>query len=145
VSQLSFGDLSDGKSRADQIFERFVVFHKANPHVWKLFCEIADDMRAYQDQYSARTIIEVIRWRIDSTVGSEPVKLNDHYSPYYARMYMATHDGSEGFFELRRRTSADRNAYKEDLSMYHTGLAIDEEALIEKLKELADEEDEHSG
>ena len=142
MEQLSFGN-TNGKSRADQIFERFVVFHKANPHVYSLFCEIADDMRQYQDQYSARTIIEVIRWRIDSTVGSDPVKLNDHYSPYYARMYMATHPGSEDFFELRRRTSADRTAYKEDMVMYHTGAAINEEQLIEKLKELA--EDEHSG
>lgn len=145
MEQMSFE--GNGKSRADQIFERFVIFHKANPHVWILFCQFADDMREVKDRYSARATFERVRWEIDYTVKTDDdsLKMNDHCVPYYGRMYLVTHPSAEGFFELRKRTSLDRNAYKEDLTFHHTGAAVDEEVLMAKLKELADEEDEHSG
>jgi len=129
------------KSRADQIFERFVEFHQANPNVWSLFCHFADDMRKTQDHYSARAIFERVRWEIDYTVktDNDPLKINDHCSPYYGRMYLATHPEAEGFFQLRKRTSEDRSAYKIDLAFFHTGPAVDEESLMERLKTLAED------
>jgi len=133
----------NGKSRADQIFERFAEFHKANPRVWILFCRFADEMREFKDHYSARATFERVRWEIDYTVNPDHdcLKMNDHCVPYYGRMYLATRPTAEGFFELRKRTSEDRNAYKTDLTFYHTGSAVDEERLMERLKMLASEEE----
>ena len=142
MEQMSFG--SNGDSRADQIFKRFATFHKANPHVWTLFCQFANDMREIRDRYSAKATFERVRWEIDFTITSETdvLKMNNDFTAYYARMFLVTHPQAEKFFELRRRTSSDRSAFKDDLIMYYTGPAIDEEALMAKLKELADE---HSG
>jgi len=127
-------------SRADQIFKRFVQFHKANPNFWYLFCRFADGMRQSKPHYSARAIFQRARWEMDSiTVNTDDnsLKLNDHYSPYYARMYLAIRPQAKGFFELRTRTSEKRGAYKTDLSSFYTGSAVAEDELMEKLAELA--------
>ena len=133
----------NGKSRADQIFERFVEFHEANPDFWHLFCKFADNMRRIKSHYAVASIFERVRWEIDSTTmdtEDDSPKLNNDFRAYYGRMYLAAHPSAEGFFELRKRTSQERNAYKTDLTFYHTGSAIDEEILMEKLRMLAEEE-----
>ncbi len=127
------------RSRADQIFERFVRFHRANPRFWLLFCQFADNMRRIRPHYSARAIFQRVRWEMDLATekpDNDGVELNDHYSPYYARMYLATHPAAKDFFELRKRTSEDRSAYKTDLAAYHTGPADDEDDLMDVLREL---------
>jgi len=140
VEQLSFGSGSNGRTRADQIFDRFVIFHKANRHVYRLFCVFADRVAQVRDSYSARAIFHRVRWEVDiETVSDDMLKINNDFSPYYARMYLATHPDTEKFFQLRKRKSADKSAYKEDLAMYHSGDAVHEEELLDKLKELADE------
>jgi len=130
------------KSRADQIFERFVQFHKANPDFWHLFCRFADSMRQVKSHYAVASIFERVRWERDmttTTTDDDSLKLNNDYRAYYARMYLATHLSAEKFFELRKRTSEDRNSYNEDITFYKTGSAGDEEDLMQKLVELADE------
>ena len=84
MSQLSF---AHRKSRADQIFRRFVIFHKANPKVWSLFRNFADEIRIKQKSYSADAVLHRVRWEIDFTTG-EGVKLNNDFSAYYASMFL---------------------------------------------------------
>jgi len=141
MGQMSFGDNGSGRTRADQIFDRFAIFHRANLHFYELFCRFADRVAQMRDHYSARAIFHRVRWEVDVELHSEDsLKLNNDYSPYYARMYLATHPGVGDFFQLRKRKSADKRAYKEDIAMHHTGPAVDEEELMAKLKELADED-----
>ncbi len=125
-------------------FDRFCQFHRANPRIWELFCYFADGMRKIKNRYSARAIFHRLRWEMELQTNAysdedDSQKLCDHYSPYYARMYLATHPQAEGFFILKKRPSEDRSAYKNDMVFYDTGPATDEEDLMQKLAELADE------
>ena len=144
MEQLALRDAGRRKSRADQIYERFCKFHRANPHIWKLFCYFADKMRQIKTKYSARAIFHRLRWEMELKTNAysdedESQKLCDHYSPYYARMYLATHPQAVGFFQLNKRTSEDRSAYKNDMAYYRTEDADDEGDLMQKLADLAHE------
>ncbi len=130
------GNLFGLGTRADQIFQRFVEFHLANPRVWVLFCQFADRMRKHRDHYSAHAIFEVIRYETDIRTTGEPVKMNDHYTVYYARMYHAMHPEADGFFNVRRRPSAEKPAYLNDVVVFHTGDPGEESALMARLREL---------
>jgi hypothetical protein len=135
-NQMTF---RDRKSRADQILEGFIKFHKNNLHVWEMYCRFADQIRSVRSFYSAHAILHRVRWEIDFTTTDEEAKINNNYSAYYARMYLATHPEAGGFFKLRRLESADRSAYKNDLTFHDTGPPIDEEILIARLKALAEQ------
>jgi len=138
-------DLPMGRrSRADQIYERFVRFHRANPDFWHLFCQFADNMRRVKPQYSAKSIFERARWELDLTTtvtDDDSLKLNNDYTAYYGRMYLAVRPNAQGFFELRKRTSENRSAYETDVTFSYAGSAGDEDDLMQRLTELAHEFD----
>ncbi len=128
------------KSRADQIFERFVTFHLANPEFWRLFCQYADAMRQRLPRYSAQGIFERARFEhafSATNTDDDSLRLNNDYVAYYARMYLSIHLDAVDFFEIRKRTSENRSAFKNDISFFHNGAPVGEEELIEKLRALA--------
>lgn len=87
------------------IKERFKIFHKANPHVYKLFKKFARQAKeAGRDRWSARDIVHRIRWfvNIETNDPTSDFKINDHYSPYYARKLVKQDDSFDGFFEMRQ-------------------------------------------
>lgn len=144
MEQMSLGTVNGGRTRADQIVDRFCIFHRANYHIWVLFCRFADQARNMgRKHYSARAIFHRIRWETSmQSVTDEGVELSNDYSPYYARMYMATHPGSEGFFKLKKLVSQDKPAYGTDIPFIPGAPPEDEEALIIRLKALARETDD---
>lgn len=82
----------------------FAVFDGAHPDVWGHFERIALDMwRRGRTHYSARTILHVIRHHVDTTAHHTEAefRLNDHWSPFYARRFMARYPECGPFFELR--------------------------------------------
>jgi len=131
------GQLPLFDSRAEQIFRRFVEFHTANPAVWKLFQRFALQLAAAgRTRYSVDAVFHRIRWHVDiETNTSEAVKLNDHYTAYYARMFMVKYPQHQ-LFELRKRTSAQRPAYEHDIAVIDVGPAINESILREQLRRL---------
>lgn len=54
------------------------------------------------DRYSARTILERIRWHYNVDRGLREFKCNDHWSPFLARWFLKNHPELYGFFELRQ-------------------------------------------
>ncbi len=53
-------------------------------------------------RYSARTIVEVMRWDSDIADTEKTFKINDHYTPGMARLFMGAHGAAyPTFFELR--------------------------------------------
>lgn len=103
-------------TRADQIFERFKKFHAANPQIWTSFEKFTLQLiSAGREHYGADAICQRIRWHLDTETRGEPLKLNDHYSAYYARMFEAKHPNWAGFFRSRKRVSQDKPAYDIDL------------------------------
>lgn len=130
------------KSRGDQIFARFERFHIHNPDFWHLFCKFTDRMRQVKPQYAVASIFERARWELDlitTNTDDDSLKLNNDFKAYYARMYLVTHPNAKGFFELRKLTSQNRSAYKDDVTFHHSGSPVDEEWLMQRLKELADD------
>lgn len=85
----------------------FKQFHRDNPHVWaeferralamwKRLGDLGEDQR-----YSARTIIEVMRWHARMETTGDQYKFNDHHTPFYARMFLEEHPECAGFFERK--------------------------------------------
>lgn len=111
-------DIPIPKTRQDQILERFAEYHKANPHIFRLFCRFAEQVAdAGFEHYSARGIFHRIRWHTDVETRSdrEGFKLSNYHSPYYARMYeIAT--GRHGFFRNRECRSASASASDSEIT-----------------------------
>lgn len=131
------GSLRFTETRADQVFRRFSEFHRNNPMVWDLFCQFADEARTRHSRYSADAILHRVRWEVSMTVQThDHVKINNDFGPYYARMYLALFDQAAGFFELRRRKSAERDAYNVDIPAWVLGPPGDESELYARLRAL---------
>ena len=80
--------------------------HRENPRVWILFERFAlDRISLGHSHYSARTIFHRIRWETDAGADEPELKINDHYSPFYARRFERIHPGHEGFFRSRVQIS----------------------------------------
>jgi hypothetical protein len=81
---------------------RFRQFHAENPRVYELFRERAFQMRRVRERYSARTIIEVIRWHFDVASSGDVFEINGDFVPLYARLLIYHHpEEFIDFFELR--------------------------------------------
>jgi len=92
---------------------QFLRFHYGNPWVYDRLVEICYQLleRGF-NFYSMRTLISVLRFEWDLKTGGDVVhlgggeelhvKLNDHHSPYYARLIAYKHRCFEDFFEYRR-------------------------------------------
>lgn len=131
------------RTRAEQVFRRFARFHLANPHVYACWAGHADAMReAGRDFYSANAITRRVRWDMDlETDTDEGVKINDAYSPLYARLYMIDR-GAAGFFRTRHRRTEDRPPHAVDLAVFNSGPTGPEEGwLIRDLGRLLRGED----
>lgn len=124
-------------TRADQIFARFVTFHKANPLVWRVYQQIAlESIAAGHKQCGAQSIIERIRWHEDMQTTGGSVKINNDFAGYYARLFVAHYPQHASCFQLRRRLSAERDAYDTDIAVFNSGPTGDERALMDALRKL---------
>lgn len=86
-----------------EVLNRFKKFHKENPQVYEEFVNTAKRMkRTGRTRYSARTIIEVLRWTRDIGTTGEVFKINDDYVPIYVRLLIHNYPEFNGFFELRK-------------------------------------------
>jgi len=83
---------------------RFFKWLEDNEHIWIAFEKQALRMASIRSHYSARTIIEVLRWNSDISEGSnELFKINDHCIPGLSRLWMSKHGKKHPkFFEHRR-------------------------------------------
>lgn len=74
-----------------------------NPQIYLAFKRQALRMaQSGRKRYSARTIVEVIRWNTDLEDSGSTFKINDHYTPGMARLFMAEYGARfPKFFELR--------------------------------------------
>lgn len=74
-----------------------------NNRIWREFEKRALRMaRTGRGHYSARTIVETLRWDTDLCDSEATFKINDHYTPGLARLWMNTHGKQyPKFFRLR--------------------------------------------
>jgi hypothetical protein len=100
------------RSRWDQIRARCNDFAREHPQVWPKFVEIALELiRQGQKQYGAQTIFAIIRYQ--TGLGSDGVnafKINNDYSPFFARRFQREYPEHANFFRVRHQKSRDANA-----------------------------------
>lgn len=84
-------------------------FDRAHPEVYSRFVMLVRAARATgHRRYSARTIIENIRWHYTVNERRDGgFKINDHFSPFYVRKFIAENPEFSGFFELRGEPDDD--------------------------------------
>lgn len=74
---------------------RFSAIDRALPQVWLQFEALTLELiRSGRRRHSARDVLHRIRWD-----GS--LRINDHWSPFYARKFLNAHPEHQGFFEFR--------------------------------------------
>lgn len=83
---------------------KFEEFHRLNPKVWDYFCEFTLTLiEAGWKRLGSRFILERVRWEICiATKATDGFKINDHYTPFYARKFMKDFPQHDGIFETRR-------------------------------------------
>lgn len=84
------------------VLARFKEWHQQNPHVYEEFKQLAYQMLATgRERYSARTIMEVMRWHYDLKTAGGVFEINDNFTPIYVRLLIYNHPEFSDFFELR--------------------------------------------
>ena len=81
----------------------FWPWYSENRHIWDAFKVKALRMALLgRKRYSARTIIETIRWDTEIRDSEVHFKINNNYVPGLARLFMHTYgDRCPGFFDIR--------------------------------------------
>lgn len=103
------------------VVARFKAWHYQNPHIYEHFKTLAYEMKATgRTRYSARTIIEVMRWHYNLQTRGNVFKVNDDFVPIYVRLLICDHPEFFGFFELRKVRSrgilSDEERWREGLA-----------------------------
>ena len=98
----------------ENLIENFIVYHQNNPHVFEAFSEAANEVwNAGKRKYSARTLMEVIRWRRDNSTESRFFKISNNSVPLYARLLEVTQPQFVGFFSKKVLRPHQSDAYSE--------------------------------
>lgn len=82
--------------------ECFRIWIKQNMAVWHAFKAKAMQMKMTgRKKYSAKTIVEIIRWDFDLNNPGDEFKINNDFAAYLARALVDKFPEFEGFFEFR--------------------------------------------
>jgi hypothetical protein len=103
----------------DQFSDSFVDWFPDNIHVWDAF---VDEAFAIIDvgfkHYSARTIVHVLRHHSAIKENGSGWKINDHHSPYLARLFALIFPQHANLFEYRTTKSVDNKTESIDFEGY---------------------------
>lgn len=96
----------------------FHVFDAANPKVWELYQQFCwGAINRGKRKIGSKAMIERIRWEIwFTTDSSDGFKINNNFTPYYARKWNRENP-AEIQFELRRLRGEDGENGELDIDM----------------------------
>ena len=88
--------------RLKQQFDRF---HRENPHVYVQLRVLAYRWRERHPRAKCGIgmLYEVARWTLAFETQGEPLKLNNNYHAFYARLLMEQEEALDGIFEIREQ------------------------------------------
>lgn len=89
--------------------EWFRAYHDENPGIYAAFVDYAFEASKKFKHYSAKTIMERVRWEVEIGAGKE-FKINNDFTSLYARLFVYNYPGLETFFEFRTLTGLRRAA-----------------------------------
>jgi hypothetical protein len=95
-----------------KVLDRFKKWHQANPHVYREFARLATLMKTKRTKYSARTIIEKMRWDYDIQTTGDVFEINGDFVPLFVRLLIHHRPEFASFFELREVRS--RGAFSDE-------------------------------
>jgi len=82
--------------------EAFKEYHKGNPEVFVFFKMFAEQAwNAGRLRYSAKTIMERVRWDMEMKHPGSEFKINNDWTALYARFLMYVEPKFRGFFATR--------------------------------------------
>lgn len=82
--------------------KEFAEYHKANPEIYSLFCDLTFEMiNAGRERYSSYLTLGRIKWDIDKRYFDADFAIPTTVSPYYPRKFMADYPEHSGFYETR--------------------------------------------
>lgn len=100
-------DLFDWIGTPDQEAD-FAEFDAAHPEVWRLYERFALDLvRRGFEHHSSDAVLHRVRWETDANTGGKPWKINNNFTPMYARKFHRAHPHLAGFFRTRRSRADD--------------------------------------
>lgn len=90
------------------IAERFEVFERENPHVYRTLVRLAREWveQTGRRKIGTKALFEVARWQLAIATSDPDFRLNNSYTPYFARLIMRREPDLDGIFDLRH-SSAD--------------------------------------
>jgi hypothetical protein len=93
-----------GKPKKKTLWERWTIYHEANPHVLTTLTEMAfKSSRAGQRNIGIAMLIEVLRWKTNvETVQTDGFKIADPLAAVYARVIMQNNPELRGIFKLKQ-------------------------------------------
>lgn len=82
---------------------KFCSYHEQNPHIYKEFerMTLLTIREKKFKNYSAKGIFELIRWHTGVEAFRDCFKVNNNYTPFYARMFEQRHPEYKDFFRKR--------------------------------------------
>lgn len=93
----------------ERFTDDFLAYLPENLHVYDAFeREALKVIRRGFEHYSARTILHVLRHHSALEENGSRWKLNDHVSPYLARLFDLMHPAHAGLFEFRETKAVTR-------------------------------------
>ena len=73
-----------------------------NPLIWKAFKKFTlQEIAAGKKHYSSKSIFERIRWETEIEAKEDRFKINNNYTPYYARKFELLYPEHKDFFHKR--------------------------------------------
>ena len=101
-------------TRYEEMEKQVLNFHEQHPRVWRLFCRFTFELinRGFKNYSAQHGIFARIRWETAEAdiEGQNKFKINNNYSAFYARAFMAKYPQYKGFFRLRKQTSKDNSS-----------------------------------
>jgi hypothetical protein len=98
-------------NRLEEMRRRAQYYHYDHPEVWELFVRFAfQKIDLGYGHYGAKAIMERVRWETDRGAKDPALKVNDHYTAFYARRFHRLYPRYDGFFRNRVQKSVDRPA-----------------------------------
>ena len=125
-------------TKADENFELFSEYHKANPEIYRMMRMFAyEQINSGKTKYSCQHILYRIKWDIDKRdYGDTDFKIPSYASPWYARKFIADHPQYGDFFTLRKMPTAKKSPDGDKQVSFSVEIPDVEEKYLNQLKAL---------
>lgn len=83
--------------------QRFERFHADNPNVYATLARLAREWAraTHNRKIGMKSLFEVARWQLVIETNDPNYRLNNSFTPYYARLLMLQEPDLRGIFDLR--------------------------------------------